>query len=177
MFDPKSTEAFRQIKAPEDLKERVLRKSHQKALRFSTQWSRWVAAVAVVVFLAVGLFSSPSVSVTVGGLTVDEQAVPLTVATASAPKQMIRSAEPLSQEVVFDRTVTIVSADGLLSDRDALPLTLPCTIKADTPVWWHAQPPLKTFVLIAEAKGKTIQLCLTYEEPENVWTIRRMKAE
>ena len=170
MFDPKSTEAFRQIKAPDGLAERVLCKSHRKALRFSTDWTRWVAAAIALVFLAVGgnLLSPESVNVTVDGLSVEEQAVALPNA-ASAP--MMRGLQTQTADLAFDRDTTVLSADGLLLDKEGLPLTLPCTVKADTPVFWEVVPMQETFFLTAETKGETIQLCLTYEE--NNWSIKK----
>lgn len=174
MFDPKSTEAFRQIKAPEGLKERVLRKSHRKTFRFTPAMGGLVAAALVLVFLSVGIFHSPTVGVTVGGLTVEEQTVSWPM---SSINPMSRTVEPLSQEVVFDREVTLTSADGLVTDGDYLPLEFPCTIKADTPIWWHVQPTQETFLMTADAKGQTVQLCLTYDEFEKLWSIRRMTAE
>ena len=46
-----------------------------------------------------------------------------------------------------------------------------------SPIWWHVQPTQETFLMTADAKGQTVQLCLTYDEFEKLWSIRRMTAE
>ena len=74
MFDPKSADAFKSIKAPNRLQERVL-KAQPKRRTFYPVFGTAVAAGLVAVFLAVQFFSATPIGVTVGGLAVENQAV------------------------------------------------------------------------------------------------------
>lgn len=174
MFDPKSVESYQRIKAPDSLQERVLRASPKKHLRLSPMFGILAAAALALVFFSVSHFSAAPTGVTVGGLAVAEQ---VTALPAESVPMMARMGAATSQTVVFDSDVTVLAVDGSLTDQEYLPLSLPYEVKADTPFLWHAQTPPDTFYLTAKTDRKTIRLCLTYEETENLWTICRVTAE
>ena len=174
MFDPKSAEAFKSIQAPNTLKERVFNAKPKRRAYPYTAFGTAVAAGLVAVFLAVQFFVGAPVGVLVGSVAVGDQAALLDTDTMP---MMARMGASTSQTVCFDEDVTILSADGMLTDEDYTALTLPYEAKAGTTLWWHAQTPPTTFFLTAKAKGETIQLCLTYEEAEQQWTICRVAAE
>ena len=173
MFDPKSADAFKSIKAPNRLQERVL-KAQPKRRTFYPVFGTAVAAGLVAVFLAVQFFSATPIGVTVGGLAVENQAVLLP--NESVP-MMARMGAMATQSVCFEEDATLLSLDGALTDEEYNPLPLPYQAKADTTVLWHVQTPPDTFILTAEAEGEEIQLHLTYDETHNQWTIRRVAAE
>ena len=173
MFDPKSADAFKSIKAPNRLQERVL-KAQPKRRTFYPVFGTAVAAGLVAIFLAVQFFSATPIGVTVGGLAVENESVLLP--NESVP-MMARMGAMTTRSVCFDEAVTILSLDGTLTDEEYNTLSIPYEAKADTPILWHVQTPPDTFTLTAEAEGEEIQLCLTYDETQNHWTICRVTAE
>ncbi len=174
MFDPKSVDAYKSIKAPNNLKERVLKAKPKRRVLVHPAFGTAVAAGLVAVFLAVQFFSTAPTGITVGGLAVENQAVLLP--NAAVP-MMARMGASTSQSLCFDEDVTILTLDGSLTDEEYNTFSLPYEAKADTPVLWHVQTPPNTFSLTADADGETIQLQLTYEEATNQWTICRVTAE
>lgn len=174
MFDPKSVTAFRDIKAPERLRERVLAAT-PKRRRSPVFGGGLLAAGLAVIFLSVSFFSSAPTGITVGGLAVSEQATVLPV-EASAP-MMARGGAMTTNEVSFDADATILSADGVLTDTDFAALAPPYDVSAGETILWHAQTPPHTFLMTVQADGKETVLQLTYEETENYWTISRTSAQ
>lgn len=170
MFDPKSVDAYRNIQAPEHLRERVFSASPKKAKHFSPRYAGLLAAELAAVFFAVSLFSTHPVGVTVGGVTLSEHA---TVLPSEIAVARMRSLACTTQSVCFDEPVTVLSADGILTDAEGTELSLPLELSAQTTVFWQAEVPPDTFVLTAQTAEGKINLVLTYEESENYWTVCR----
>lgn len=169
MFDPKTKQAYQKIKASPQLRERVLQKTPRKKghLRYAAVGS--LAAALALVFLTVGVLRPTPIGITVGELAVSEQATVLPQ-EFSAPR-MVRADEQTTATVSFSKETTILSSDGLLTDADYTPVSLPYTVQASETILWHAQTPPQTFCMTVSSGRTTTQLFLTYEETQNYWTI------
>lgn len=175
MFDPSQKEAYQSIRASQGLKNRVLQSKPKKVTRvFPLVGSGLVAAGIGIVFLS-AIWSSTPATMSMGGQTVTETAVVLSE-TASSPK-LARMGASIAQPISFDEEVTLLSADGILTDVQGQKQTLPRPLDAQETLFWEVQTPPETFSLTVEAKGKQQTFRMTYIPEENHWTVCRTKAE
>lgn len=117
MFSDKQKKAYSAVKAPDELRERVLASAennqNDKTVLFRTQFSRIAAAAACVVFVAVAVFyafgNNNGIDVSVNGIAVEEnQTVALTEVSPlarSAPQAEIK----LKLDISADAFITVDS--------------------------------------------------------------------
>lgn len=108
MFSDKQKEAYSTVKAPDELRERILASAEKSekdnTVLFKTQLSRIVAAAACVVLVAVAAFyafNSNGIEISVNGVAVSENE---TVTLTDAPSPLARSAPQAEINLKLDIT-------------------------------------------------------------------------
>ena len=125
MFEKHEVEAYINITAPSELKNRIWRSIENRRRNIMKQNVVWISAAACIMlmFLSVGFPGNGGVSVFVNGSNLSEQAVILsdasnTVMTASS---MVRSMEPQIQiplEIHVTKETHIKVSQGVLQETD-----------------------------------------------------------
>lgn len=126
MFNDKQKEAYSAVKAPEELRERVLASAEESqkdnTVLFKTQFSRIAAAAACVVFVAVAAFyafNSNGIDISVNGVEVAENQ---TVALTDVPSPLARFAPwaeiKLELDITSDAFITVDSGSFDVVDKE-----------------------------------------------------------
>lgn len=197
MFDKKIVDAYKEISAPEELKERVMsscldektseRGSFSRNLRmYATLAACFVLIVAFSVF-AVGNFGDLSVSVYGKTLTSEPMALsePDTapIAYSAGPRMVRRMTVPLELEVDSETEISV--SGGVMRVCDAVTEeelysgTGEYTASADLIVYWtvDADEEETHFEMAVNGRKKSYVLLLDYDEEAELWTICRKKTE
>lgn len=125
MFEKHEAEAYINIKAPSELKNRIQCSIENRRRNIVKQNVAWICAAACIMlmFLSVGFQGNGGVSVFVNGSNLSEQAVILSDAsnTVMAASSMVRSAEPHIQiplEIHVEKEAYIKVSQGVLQEAD-----------------------------------------------------------
>ena len=185
MFEQKEIQAYRSIKAPSELKNRITADCEAENVRgirkiggaFPMQgFVRSLSAVAACFVLAVAIFSltrmnTELVTLSYEGSAVTTEGVAISAPTAFADS-MAREITPSGIELAFDvrgdATITvsggclyIASADG----TDTISLGNAVAITGDTVLWWTVDGDEDKFLLTVTADDK--QTVFVLERNEN----------
>ena len=185
MFEQKEIQAYRSIKAPSELKNRITADCEAENVRGIRKiggafpmhgFVRSLSAVAACFALAVAIFSltrmnTELVTLSYGGSAVTAEGVAISAPTAFADS-MAREITPLGIELAFDirgeATITvsggclyIVSADG----TETISLGNEVTITGDTVLWWTVEDGEGEFLLTVAADDE--QTVFVLERNEN----------
>lgn len=125
MFEKHEAEAYINITAPSELKNRIWRSIENRRRSIMKQNVVWISAAACIMlmFLSVGFPGNSGVSVLVNGFELSEQAVILSDVsnTVMAASSMVRSAEPQIQiplEIHVEKEAYIRVSQGVLQEAD-----------------------------------------------------------
>ena len=190
MFDKKQIEAYRNISAPESLRDRVMaadtgRETSEKrslagTIRILGTLAACLVLVAVFSVFAVGNFGDLSVSVDGKALSYTEMTFYETQSYAMQIARMPVSTEiPLS--FAIDRETTFSVSAGIIEMMDAgteetIASGTSLAASDDVRILWsvEANEDNCVFDMTVESGRKTETIRLTYKADERVWTICRV---
>lgn len=117
MFSDKQKEAYSAVKAPEELRERILASAEKSekdnTVLFKTQFSRIAAAAACIVLVAVAAFyafNGNGIEVSVNGVAVaEDQTVALTDVPAPLARNAVQAEINLKLDLDSDALITVDS--------------------------------------------------------------------
>ncbi len=185
MFEQKEIQAYRSIKAPSELKNRITADCEAENVRGIRKiggafpmhgFVRSLSAVAACCVLAVAIFSltrmnTEFVTLSYEGSAVTAEGIAVSVPTAfadSMAREITPSGIELALDVRGDATVTVsggclytVSEDG----TEILSLGSETTITGDTVLWWTVEGDEDEFLLTVTADDK--QTVFVLEQNEN----------
>ena len=125
MFEKHEAEAYINITAPSELKNRIWRSIENRRRNIMKQNVVWISAAACIMlmFLSVGFPGNGGVSVFVNGSNLSEKSVILSEAsnTVMAASSMVRSTEPQIQiplEIHVEKEAYIKVSRGVLQEAD-----------------------------------------------------------
>lgn len=174
MFSEKQISAYRSIRAPEELRERVVCKAKENAEKGSGNWVIRLAPVAAAFLLILGLAfllpQNPQVSVLVGG---NEVTGTLEWAPASTGLERSASTFSLPFEIHGEKGTEIFVSHGfLITEDDALQTSL--TFDGEASFRWELREGVKEARMKISC-GKTVRcIALSFDGAQNKFLIKEI---
>ncbi len=192
MFDSKEIAAYRNISAPNDLRDRVLsscgsfapKKRDSRALiRHLSSLAACFVLAAVLVMLVVQDLSTVSVSVSNDEL-IKEQTVVYAPNDGIQGYSVARTSET-KVELTLDGHAELSVSNGMLNiygaanDDKLLYTGTDCSVHGKTLVCWvvGADDQTTTYEMTVRSAFKTEKIILTYEASDDTWTLTRSEIE
>lgn len=192
MFDEKQIEAYRNISAPADLRERVLsscaeyptaRKNLPAMLRTISSAAACLVLVIVLSVFTVGHFGDASVSVS-GNDVLPEHSAPIYPEHGVAPlsvqptgKSIPAVSFPIALSLSEKTKITVSAGEmKMMDDTDELvSFGSALTSDGEILIHWFVNPidTENAFVMTLRGALKSETLILAYNESDDVWTISR----
>lgn len=192
MFDKKTVDAYQNIKAPDDLKEKILSSYAVSKAPERRSWiknMRLISSLAACLLLAVAfsvfaIRNFGEVSVSVGGKSLASEPVELSELNISPalysiePRVSYEANVPVEIRVTGETRVSVSDGTMVISDADTgtvLYTGSEYTAGEDIAILWTVSSGTDTeqFEMLIDSSKKDFVLVLNYDENTGGWTIRK----
>ena len=181
MFNEKQTNAYKNITAPMELRERVLNTEKQPTVSGKTSSLKVVrnivtlaACVCFIVAVGFGLNSGKTFTVSMNGTSLSQEAKPLSLARASYSVAAADEKEAL--EIPLELTLTgstkISVNDGVILNSSYEECCEQSFSEEKTDIIWKLNADREeTYTLEIESEKDSCTVMLIFNNAENLWTI------
>lgn len=181
MFNEKQTNAYKNITAPMELRERVLNAEKQPTVSGKTSSLKVIrnvttlaACICLVVAVGFGLNSGKTLTVAMNGTSLSQQAQPLSVARASYAVASADEKETLEipLELSLTGSTDISVSDGVILNSSYEEYSEQSFSKEKTDIIWKLNADREeTYTLEIESGKDGCTVMLIFNNAENSWTI------
>lgn len=181
MFNEKQTNAYKNITAPMELRERVLHAEKQptvsgktSSLKVIRNLTTLAACVCLIVAVSLSFNTNKSLTVSMNGTSLSQEAKPLSVTRASYSVAAADEKETL--EIPLELTLTgsteISVSDGVILNSSYEEYSEQSFNEENTDIIWKINADReKTYTLEIESEKDSCTVMLIFNNAENSWTI------